>query len=1292
MNTKSESQFAAKFRAKDDRPRRLSAWVGLALTVASSTTLFAGYFLFSNAGALMAAPRTDDDDVIWKAKAPAAPTSQVVIPAVVPGTAKPEDPFKLSQQAQIPASTVPAAVGTLPNSRVKSVLQNYGQAGVQQTGFQPPLSPLPKNPPEDPKLKLDPPANTPQTKPADTGAPARPTEPAILQGEQIPTKPKPVNQGRPNRTPEDEALLTAARTAYEQSRYDIAAERFERYLSLHPKDVEIRREYAGVLNLAGEPRRAAAQYEILIADDPNSLEYRALVGDLYIIAKDYRKAIGHFATAIELNKSDPDAKRRLRSEFELSVRLARAFAFDGDYKHAEQVYDRFLATIRPEDPTAPPALGALLLDLERPNEALSYLMEQKKRNPENLEVLASLVRALARLGERQAAMEQLVAMAGVKPKEKAVRIVLGDSLFAAEEFEIAGHVYNQVLQVDPANGNALIGLAKVHLAMYLPANAKKILDSFVPGNNVQRAYLLTYAEYHQVVGEYTEAKLIYKDMLRRNELDHEVRLSLGLLFDYTKEWEKAKAEYAKIPPNFPIIGKKARLAFAASLFNQRKYQEAVDVTRTILTDFPDDPAVISQMIRHLAKAGQADQGVALARAFLASNPRSEVAAFSIRSTLAKTLLECNRYLDASREYEIILSRPIGRVPSSYYGLARASEKMGNVQRASELIGCIIGVLGGDTRQRLVLADLYSADYDDAHVVELCMGALQYDPNNLAVLIRLADGMQRQARYTGQPQAAFEYCIRILNLSPTNVRGHLAMSRCFAIAQNYRKSAAQYMQLIQIDPEFTIPPRERARVLYSDHQFSAARSQYQAMLSPAPDQYLIGELAGVVQRQPKVRTILEPYTMTSLTGPGLRKEMERVACTLPDDEAKLAVLRLINDYDAKVAEQKAFALEMEAKELKDYRNYQALPAYDAINRYEPTNTETLFDMGQVYGALTMTRRAQELYNGTLAVDPTHRDTMVAIERSGADLNPSLDMSYDYFRERGRDGLASIDRQRLSTGVKLPWGDENEYIEFGYDRVLYQPTIYNNDDGNIPWIRMQKKFDDNRLLLYGQMNLELFQNGFQTRPTFDVGFQYAHDDCLKTRGGLYLDNVAENGESIRQDIHRFGAYVGADVLMTRTWDFGGTYRYGHYSDSNNMNMLELYNENSLTLPPKQLKIVEKYTFYGYSSQTIFPTDPPNPLDLFGTIHPYFAPKTFNYGEIRLEWWHWFSRDYFVHSDQCWYSLQYGLGADDRLVTYNDFKGLINYDITSWMTFGIMGHVQLSSAYKMYEAMGYVSIRMP
>jgi tetratricopeptide (TPR) repeat protein len=1337
MNTTSGPRNSLKHPLPPWRTVRWYSWAGLVLTIVGAYFAFSGQFRLGDLGELRAASN-EQNDVTWK-----TPSSKInstaknkedgpklITPSNEPTFRSPGE--KQSNSSGITISIPENKVLPKPNGnathnpQVKKVLDSYSRPPIIPTQHETKGSESPKTDTSNngltlPTIQLKNDAkNNNQTAipvilpefPQSTSTSSAQPNKSSVQPETIPTSPTPLKKGIEQKVPnlpqkkqyppyqpensEDSLLLAAGRAAFQAGKYSEAIERFETYLERNPRDFDIHAEFAGILVTMREIRKAIREYELYLTARPDDITIRVILGDVYVIAKEYRQAIQQFTKVLEKKLAEEQTPEVVKQVLELATRLARAYVFDSDFVRANQVYERYLTRIRPDDPRAPRALGSLLLDLERPGDAMPYLIKQRELHPEDIEILSSLVRALARLGERSKAVEILNEMANKDLKNFGVREVLAEILFDSDEYELSGMTYNQILTLDPKNGGALVGLAAVHIRMYNPNAARRILDSFIPGKDVQRAYLITYASYHETIGEYTEAKQIYKDMLRRNEKDHGVRDHLAYIYDYCREWELAKAEYAKIipPTASPAMVRKGRFGFATTLFHQRKFAEALEVLRILLSEDPMDHQTVGLMAEVLTKSGAADQAEKLCRGYLANNPRSEYMSLTVRLALGKALLALNKNLEASREYEIALARPIGRIPEAYFGLARASERLGNAARSEELIACVItnSSGGGLLRNIVQLADLSNELYDDHRVVELLSPIAKNDPQNLSILIRLADAQQRIARLTGRPLDCFDTCQQILTLSPTNVRGHLAMARSFAICQNYRKSAVQYDQLIQIDPSFMIPERERARVLYADHQYSAARSQYKAMQSnPNPEQQLQADLLGLISKEPRLRSILGPYTSFDLPADVLRRELPKISLSLATDpESQLAIQRIINDYDARLADVRAFQGEEKAKELKDYRPYEAIPAYQAINLYEPTNTETLFDAGQNYARLKMTKRALEMYSATLAVDPTHREAAVATERANANLAPRFDSGYNYFYQRGRNGLANIDRNRWWLAGAVSLGDEDEYFQAGYAYNLLDPTDDRTLSGNMPFIRAQKRFLDHRLLAFGQLNVEEYPNRVDTRPTFEAGIQYTHTDCLQTRFGGYFQNVLESGESLRQSISRGGVYVGADVRPSRTWIFGGTYLVGSYSDDNTLNQFDLYNEISLTLPPKQLKVVLNYFFQGFSDQSIFPTNPPNPNFVFGTIHPYFSPKAFSFTEARIEWWHYLSRDYFVHSNQCYYSVQYGLGVDDSLVAYQDIRTLFTYEPCSWLTLGAEAKGLFSRVYDSVQANAFVQIR--
>jgi tetratricopeptide (TPR) repeat protein len=679
---------------------------------------------------------------------------------------------------------------------------------------------------------------------------------------------------------------------------------------------------------------------------------------------------------------------------------------------------------------------------------------------------------------------------------------------------------------------------------------------------VERPHRLTWAELHQLLGEYTEAKEIYQDFLRKDPADHEARLALAALEEYVVEFEKAKAEYVKVPPDVGL-GRKARLGLASTLFAQWLFAQAAEVSQALLAENPGDGDTLGLLARGLAKMDQAGKAIALGRAFLQNNPRNERGSAAVHFALGKVLLDAGSHADAACEFDWLLARPPLRVPAAYYGLARATEKLGCPDKAQLLLATAAALPGGEARNRLLLSDLFAGDFDDARAADMAGAVALAEPQNLAALIRLADARQRLARADQHIDEAVKTCQAILALSPTNVRGRLALARALATAEHFGEAVAEYDRLISLDPRCTVPQRERARLLYSDHQFAAAAA-YQRLQMPGADEVLHAELAGWAEKDPRARDALGLLLRAGLSGNGLRDEVVRLVVGAPDPEVREGLRRALADYDGRRAEQQAAHLEAEAKARKDLLNHEAIPVYKNVLDIEPGNEEGLFDLGQVYGAPRQTRNEIAAYDDLLKADSVHREALIADEQANLEIDPQADVTVHQFDQRGRDGLARIDRTRIATEATLPWGDENEFVAVGFARVRYAPPGGRPLDGNIPFVGAQPKPCE-LVLLFGELSYEEFPDRLHSRPTFQAGAEYDPCDAVHLRARAFLENVVENGETLRQDIYRDGVEVAAHYLAARTWDFGGTTRFAHYSDSNSLEELYLVNNCLITLPP-------------------------------------------------------------------------------------------------------------------------------
>lgn len=1130
-------------------------------------------------------------------------------------------------------------------------------------------------------------------------------------GPRLPGEPATPKADKPEEPPNGEraVLLGAARNAVRLRNWDQALERFQRYFDRFGTDeLDARKEYLGVLVQAGRQREALQEYLRLLAKHPKDVSLRLDASDIAVLNEKYHLAVTILLPALA---QDPD-------NVEVAVRLARAYLLEDNFLQAVWVREHHpLSSLRPDDDKVPRLFPALLLDLERPAEALAFVLPLRKRMAEDAEVLASEIRIYARLCDHTHADEALRALAALGAGAQDVRLSLGGDLLAAEEFSLACQAYQQVLQIEqeagitksepekdkagngkeadkpePATsplkpevaiGRAKIGLARVSMHQFQPQPALMQLQGVVPNDEINRRLLLAWAEYHQLVGEVIEAKAIYQKILCADPNDHEVRYDLGFVFEsQIGEYQKAIAEYGKVPKDANQY-RLAQIGIATSLTALRLFPEAMTVMKCLLDEYPHDGNAMARLIRTMGKAGQGREAVPLGHEFIHQNAKNPRAVLSVRLALGQALLDCHLPQDAFAEYQQALDLPRSKIPETYYGLARAAVLAGEPKKALQFLSAIEGLVGGVPRNRLLLSDLFDSDSDDHGALNMVAPVVHYDPDNLAALIRYSRTQSRLARQSGKIDESVAAAQNILKRSPSNVLGHIELARTFASGQHFIESAKAYEVLIKLDPSLRRPRLERARVLHSDHHFAEAQAAYHELLSPSAEEVLEHDMAGFAKIDPRAKAVIG----IGLADGNLHDSITK-AIGSSDPDVSLALHRIQLDYKRRIAEQTPDRMEANDKD-NDWKHYTTIKNASEVLAIEPDNNSVMFDLAQQYSILQMTHKAVETYNKDLEISPREREAAIGSERATLEMSPQMSILGSVYAENGRNGLARITRLRGEVDFKWPYGDENEYLGVGFSRVEYLPHIDRPLDGNILSGFYQGKCWD-RLFFGGVLNIENYADRISTRPTFDVDGHYAFNDFVTLHIGTFLNNVVENGESMRQDIYRYAVRFGDDLTFTRWWTATGVINFGHYSDHNDYTEIFARSDYRFTLPPKELKLILDADMLSYHFPSVFPN--PNDPALVGVIHPYFSPLFFLYYEARVTFKHWLSRDYFTHSNQCWYQLEYALGFDNHVNMYNNLRAILNWDIKPWLSVGGQASCQLSDVYNEGDFLFYVTLRCP
>jgi tetratricopeptide (TPR) repeat protein len=1086
---------------------------------------------------------------------------------------------------------------------------------------------------------------------------------------------------------EAQIRLARARNAVKLGDLALAITEFEQYLALAPADAAVREEFAGVLTQAERYAAAVASYQELMRIAPtNTSRYLIALSDLLVRMKDFRNAIVALHQAIELI---PDTPATAPQRLDAAARLARVHLLDENLPAAFDVIQKYLAILKPGDEAVPIRFVSLLLDLERAREAQPFLepfVNALGDSPDS-EVLVNNVRMLALLNEKRKAFDAIEQLGAKIPTNVSARLQLIGNLVAQEDFDLAAILFGQIAQIRPNHVPTQIAQVGMLIRQFRLPQAKMVLENLKPvtSDQILEASLMR-GEYHLAAGQYIEAKYFYLDILRQFPNDPDARLGLAATHEAAHDLEKAKAEYSKIPAQ-SRGGRRARRGLASVYAAQRKIAQALDVLICLHKEAPWDHQTVVLYMKIMTRNGGAAQAASFAEGYLAGGSPTASAAAAVEGELGHCLLVANKVAEAEAAYRSALAMSYNKSLAGHYGLNRVNQRLGGNYVD---MGCPPEFAGDEIRFRIVMSDLYADDWDDKHAFDHAFVAMRAEPQNLAVLIRVADIQQRLARESGLIDDALATAKTLLIVSPTNVRGHLTLARTYAIGQNYKGAIEVYQKLISLDVDYTLPKRELARMYYTDHRYDLSHDTYNSIALGAPDVFFRTALQTISDRAPGAAPVVQLMTGSRAQLPGFGPELTRIANMQTDPIVGQSIMSALADYEARVDEAKGAQLEDVAKSLKGFRDRSAVGAYRALVEQEPANADGLFDFAQVYATLKDTHQANQVYNDLLAVDPLSRESKIALDRDNAEMSPSFRTWISYDNEFGFNNLANVGRFRLGELVTLPLGDQDEYFGFGYTRVNYQAPGGPGLDGNIASLILQKRIPGSDELLWRSvLNYEDYANRIPSRPTGEFGV-IDTGDCYTISAKAYLENVIENSESINQGIFRFGGVLTGEYEFNRRIDVGGLYRYAYYSDVNNMEEFNLHASYKFTYLPMQLRMIFNVNGLFYTSPTVF--GPGGQNNLVGTIHPYFAPENYTFYETSLEWTHILGRDLFVGADNFKYIATYGLGCDNSFNSYNRFRIDMNWDCKSWLTFGLSGQYIYSPVYRYGSIMAYLSLRLP
>ncbi|MGA3045015.1 MAG: tetratricopeptide repeat protein [Terracidiphilus sp.] len=335
---------------------------------------------------------------------------------------------------------------------------------------------------------------------------------------------------------------------------------------------------ANVLN------QAIAEYEKIVSLQPKSVEDRMVLGQLYTVKHDAKKAEEQFQTAQAI---EPESE-------EVVLNLARLYAESGDIQHAAKVIQDVPVTDR--TPKMEFALGAAYDQLKQTKDAIAAYQRAQDMDPGDAQTLDALGQALLADNQLDEALKQFKALADADPENVEPLVHIGEIQRRQGKYEEALITIRKARKLDPTSLEA-------------GYNEGLLLD---------------------VLGRYDESAQTYEKMLELPTTYHangaytnEEKSSRGFFLErlaqvYAEQnkVDQAVATYQKL---IDMGGDSALSGYEGQVEvygEARMYDRAVEISRKAVETNPKDPDLKLMLAGALIEQGKPDEGINMAKGLI----------------------------------------------------------------------------------------------------------------------------------------------------------------------------------------------------------------------------------------------------------------------------------------------------------------------------------------------------------------------------------------------------------------------------------------------------------------------------------------------------------------------------------------------------------------------------------------------------------------------------------------------------------------------------------------------------
>ncbi|MGA3263632.1 MAG: tetratricopeptide repeat protein [Terracidiphilus sp.] len=498
--------------------------------------------------------------------------------------------------------------------------------------------------------------------------------------------------------------------------------------------------------------QAIAEFEKIVALQPKSVEDRMVLGQLYTVKHDDKKAEEEFKIAQAM---EPDSE-------EVVLNLARLYAESGDLQQAVKVIEAVPAADR--SPKMELALGAAYDQLKQTKDAIAAYQRANDKEPGDARTIDALAQALLSDNQLDEAFKQFKQLAEVDPENAEALVHISEIQRRQGKYEEALRTIRKALKIDPSS---------------LEAGYNEGLLQDVLGHFDEAAQT-----YEKMVDLTSHANGAYTTDEKNNRGIFLERL--GSVYHEQNKVDQAIATYQKM---IEMGGETALRGYQSEVDiyrDAKMFDKALEVSRKAVDADPKNREFKLMLAGELADHGQVDEGLAMAKGLLDNTDKDRV----VWQALGQMNIRLRRWKDAEetfnkagalttkkedRTYLVFLRGELAERQKHYETAEQFFRQVLNLDPSNAMTLNYLGYMMADKGMRLPEA------------LELIRKAVELEPMNGAYLDSLGWAYFKLGEY----ELAEENLRRAVERNQTDPTVHEHLGDLYEKTGRIRLAAAQW---------------------------------------------------------------------------------------------------------------------------------------------------------------------------------------------------------------------------------------------------------------------------------------------------------------------------------------------------------------------------------------------------------------------------------------------------------------------------------------------------------------------